>query len=191
MTLSPSLSRQQNSQFQSRVRLDRDIDLDSEAYLQRRRDAIDNFERGGVEVAPAHYRRRDVDASTISDSYYFGSRHSIELQGYISSSQAPDSNSYYESSDCRVYIYPFPVVCLFVCLFVFIGVCCLFVQDEDGDSVYSQARYQLPAPSFMGEVTVVSSFSLLLSHLSHSPSPPPPLSLRMSDSLSLSSAPSS
>ena len=84
------------------MRLDRDIELDSEAYRQRRRDAIDNFERGGVEVAPAHYYRRDVETSTISDSYYYGSRNSIELQGYVSSSQAPDTNSYYESSDYRV-----------------------------------------------------------------------------------------
>ena len=97
-------------------------------------------------MAPAHYRHRDMDASTISDSYYCGSRNSIELQGYVSSSHVPD----YESSDCRV------CYCLCCCLFVYC--CCLFVvQDEDGDSVYSQARYQLPVPSFMGEVTVVST----------------------------------
>lgn len=93
---------QQHSQYQSRVRLDRDIEQDSDAYQQRHREALNNHERGGVEVAPAHYHRRDMDASTISDSYYFGSRNSMELQGYISSSQAPDTNSYYESSDCRV-----------------------------------------------------------------------------------------
>ena len=135
------------------MRLDRDIDLDSEAYRQRRREAIDNFERGGVEVAPAHYRRRDVDASTISESYYYGSRNSMELQGYISSSQVPD----YESSDCRVHMCTVcllfvVLICLFTCLLL-LFVCC--IQDEDGESVYSQARYQLPVPSFMGEVTVV------------------------------------
>ena len=47
------------------------------------------------------------------------------------------------------------IVCVVFCLFTV--VVCLFVQDEDGDSVYSQARYQLPVPSFMGEVTVVST----------------------------------
>lgn len=97
-----SFHSQQHSQYQSRVRLDRDIEQDSDAYQQRHREALNNHERGGVEVARAHYYRRDMDASTISDSYYFGSRNSMELQGYISSSQAPDTNSYYESSDCRV-----------------------------------------------------------------------------------------
>lgn len=163
------------------MRLDRDIDLDSEAYLQRRREAIDNFERGGVEVAPAHYRRRDVDASTISESYYYGSRNSIELQGYISSSQVPD----YESSDCRVHthVHCLFVVCCVVCLFtcsLLLFVCC--IQDEDGESVYSQARYQLPVPSFMGEVTVVSTIhQLFLSPFLTLSSP----SLRMSDFLYL------
>ena len=84
------------------MRLDRDIELDSDAYMQRRREAIEHFERGGVEVAPAHYYHRDLETSTISDSYYYGSRNSMEMQGYVSSSQAPDTNSYYESSDCRV-----------------------------------------------------------------------------------------
>lgn len=72
--------------------------------MQRRREAIEQFVRGGVEVAPAHYRNRDLETSTISDSYYYGSRDSVELQEYYSSSQAPDTNSYYESSDYRVCI---------------------------------------------------------------------------------------
>ena len=75
-----------------------------------------------MEIAAAHYHHRDMDASTISDSYYYGSRNSIELQGYMSSSQAPDTNSYHGSSDCRVrgnaplvrfFVLPF---CLFVVL---------------------------------------------------------------------------
>ena len=45
------------------------------------------------------------------------------------------------------------IVCIVVCLLLLFVV----VQDEDGDSVYSEARYQLPVPSFMGEVTVVST----------------------------------
>ena len=93
---------QRNSPFQSRVGLDNNIDHDNEAYLQRRRYAIDNFARGGVEVAPTPYFRPDMDASTISGSYRYGSRNSIEMRGYMSSSQAPDTNSYYESSDYRV-----------------------------------------------------------------------------------------
>ena len=94
---------QQTGQFQSRVRLDRDIDPNSEAYLQRRRDAIEHFERGGVRIAPAHYHHRDMETSTVSDSYYYGSRNSLELHGYLSSSHAPDTYSYYDSSDYRVY----------------------------------------------------------------------------------------
>ena len=93
---------QRNSPFQSRVGLDGNIDQDSEAYRQRRRYAIDNFERGGVEVAPTPYYRPEMDASTISGSYRYGSRNSVEMHGYMSGSQAPDSNSNYESSDYRV-----------------------------------------------------------------------------------------
>ena len=35
-------------------------------------------------------------------------------------------------------------------------------QENDGDSVYSQARYRLPIPTFMGEVTVVSKLYIYL-----------------------------
>ena len=78
------------------------MDFDSDAYNQRRREAIEKFVGGGVEVAPTYYRNRDIDTSTISESYYRGSRDSMELRDYYSSSQAPDTNSCYESSDYRV-----------------------------------------------------------------------------------------
>ena len=76
-------------------------------------------------------------------------------------------------------------VCCLLCFFLFTCLLLLFVcciQDEDGESVYSQARYQLPVPSFMGEVTVVSMIhQLFLSPFLTLSSP----SLRMSDFLYL------
>ena len=84
--------------------------------------------------------------------------------------------------DLFVYLFTV-VVCCVVCLFtcsLLLFVCC--IQDEDGESVYSQARYQLPVPSFMGEVTVVSMIhQLFLSPFLTLSSP----SLRMSDFLYL------
>ena len=47
-----------------------------------------------------------------------------------------------------------------VCVYCLPSVVC--IQDEDAGSVYSQARYRLPVPSFMGEVTVVSGHCLQL-----------------------------